>query len=350
MANRLIRLRRLLVIVTLILASLFVWSSGAKDWSRLRKSPEERQQRAAEESSGTGGLRRVRSQWFNWKTRIAHPARDESGEQEWMDLPGNDPHELTDMFDDLRRLNHWFGGWSMTARGLAQFISQLDPSQPVKVLDVATGSADIPNRLARWAREQGHEMTIIATDRNPAVLEIAVGSDDSDDVQLIAADALRLPFADDSFDVAASSFFIHHLTVDEAVAALREMSRVSRHGVLINDLVRSWSSFLGAWTFSRIFTRNGISRHDAVLSARRSYSFTELIELTRLAGLEPEVSYNFAGYRVVVVLRPKSRAGGSVDWSSDLSKQSLNQGSFSTPGIVQDSLSAEAAESRTLRS
>lgn len=261
-----------------------------------------------------------------------------------MDLPGNDPNELTDMFDDLRRLNHWFGGWTMTARGLTQFISQFETGQSITILDVATGSADIPERLALWAREQGHEMTIIATDRNPDVLKMSKGPDDCDDVQLVAADALQLPFSDNSFDVAASSFFIHHLTKDEAVAALREMSRVSRHGVLVNDLVRSWPSFIGAWTFTRIFTRNGISRHDAVLSARRSYSSAELVELARLAGLEPEVSYNFAGYRVVVVLRPKRQAGDSAVTSPNTSKLTIDQSPLSVRDVTQDKLRAKAAD------
>ncbi|HYI15408.1 MAG TPA: methyltransferase domain-containing protein, partial [Thermomicrobiales bacterium] len=110
-----------------------------------------------------------------------------------------------------------------------------------------------------------------------------------------------LPFADDAVDVAACSFFLHHLDPPDVVAALREMRRVSRGTVLINDMVRGWPSFAGAWLFSRIFTRNPISRHDAPLSARRSYTRAELQMMAAAAGLEITATYGFAGYRVVMV-------------------------------------------------
>ena len=97
------------------------------------------------------------------------------------------------------------------------------------------------------------------------------------------------------------------LDPDGVVAALREMRRVSRRGVLVNDLVRGRISYAGAWALSRAFTRNPISRHDAPLSARRSYTRAELSALAARAGLEPVAFYGVLGYRLAMVALP---AGG----------------------------------------
>ncbi|TVR75236.1 MAG: methyltransferase domain-containing protein [Sphaerobacteraceae bacterium] len=269
--------------------------------------------------------------------------RDESREQEWMDLPGGDPHELADMFKDLRRVNHWLGGWDMTARGLTQLLGDHKPGSNLTILDVASGSADIPQRLSQHAQRQGQLISSVAIDNNPEVLKLAQQLGDSDTVLLVAADALRLPFVDDAYDVAACSFFLHHLEPEDVVLALREMRRVSRHGVVINDLVRSRRSYLGALLFTRLFTRNRISRHDAPLSARRAYTRAELIELAARAGLVPVAAYGFLGYRVTLAVteaedqlvspasengwsKPQNAIGGLGLASSIASSDKLNNG------------------------
>jgi ubiquinone/menaquinone biosynthesis C-methylase UbiE len=266
--------------------------------------------------------------------------RDDSGEAEWMDLPGIDPNELTDMFQDLRVVNHWLGGWSMTARGLRSLLGDHDPSGNLMVLDVASGSADIPQMMAQHADQQGHRVTSVAIDINPEVLKLARQLGDAESVQLVAADALQLPFVDDAYDVAACSFFLHHLDPDDVVVALREMSRVSRHGVVINDLVRSWPSYLGALTFSRVFTRNRISRHDAPLSARRAYTHAELVDLAAQAGLEPVAAHSFLGYRLTLVVTEAKTLDTAVPFpaSERLTTRSGSERELAKPSIVPDDL------------
>lgn len=52
-----------------------------------------------------------------------------------------------------------------------------------------------------------------------------------------AADAMALPFRDESFDVVAVHDGLHHL--DDPALAIREMARVARHGVLILEPARA---------------------------------------------------------------------------------------------------------------
>ena len=132
-----------------------------------------------------------------------------------------DPHEVAQMFDGVARHydrtnsltslgfdRHWR---SVTARELA-----LAPGE--KVLDIAAGTAVSTVGLAAsgaWC---------VAADFSLGMLQRGMHRR----VPKVAADALHLPFADDSFDAVTVSFGLRNMkgTVD----ALAEMRRVVRPG------------------------------------------------------------------------------------------------------------------------
>jgi hypothetical protein len=70
--------------------------------------------------------------------------------------------------------------------------------------------------------------------------------------------------------VAHSSLLLHHLDPADAVQALTEMRRVARHGVVVNDLRRSRLAFALIAVPILALTRARSTRHDGLLSARRS--------------------------------------------------------------------------------
>ena len=55
----------------------------------------------------------------------------------------------------------------------------------------------------------------------------------------LVADAVRIPFADHSFDVVLLSYLLHHLPPDTVPAVLREASRVARAYLVITDHLQS---------------------------------------------------------------------------------------------------------------
>jgi ubiquinone/menaquinone biosynthesis C-methylase UbiE len=52
----------------------------------------------------------------------------------------------------------------------------------------------------------------------------------------VNADALKLPFADNSFDVVHSSFLFHHLQLEKRGPALREQLRVARKSLITEEI------------------------------------------------------------------------------------------------------------------
>jgi ubiquinone/menaquinone biosynthesis C-methylase UbiE len=74
--------------------------------------------------------------------------------------------------------------------------------QPKRILEVAAGTGIVTAALQRALPNA----EIVATDLNPAMLEIAAGKVPPESVRFQAADALDLPFGEGEFDLVVSQF------------------------------------------------------------------------------------------------------------------------------------------------
>ena len=127
---------------------------------------------------------------------------------------------------------------------------------------------------------------VIAADLRGEVLEITARNlAGTNHVTLLRADARAIPLGDGEVDVAHASLLMHHFDPDDAIVALAEMRRVSRLGIVINELRRGLLPFTITAATVLALSRARYTRHDGVLSARRAYTLSELDTLARRAGL-----------------------------------------------------------------
>jgi ubiquinone/menaquinone biosynthesis C-methylase UbiE len=226
-----------------------------------------------------------------------------TGVHELLDGPLGDRRALAANLRDLRRINGLTGGATLSVRAIRGLL----PGDGT-VLDIGTGGADIPVRLIDDARRRGAKLEVTATDSRQEVLEAALAvRPDLEHVPgltLGLADGRRLPWPDGEFDVAHASLVLHHLEREDAVMFLRELRRVSRLGIVVNDLSRGRLAWLGAWLVTHTVAAGRYTRHDGPLSVRRAYTRREMEELLREAGLEPSEAFvGFAGHRYAIVAR-----------------------------------------------
>jgi ubiquinone/menaquinone biosynthesis C-methylase UbiE len=234
--------------------------------------------------------------------RLLPPTRDRIDGIEYLDHPGQPPSLLAGNLDDLRRINRWLGGHWLTLRGIEDLLEGYPRDAGVSVVDVGTGGGDVPEATVRWAGRTGRRVHVLAGDVSPEILGLA-RRQVTPLVDLAVLDGRCLPLADGSVDVAVCSLLLHHLSPDDAIALFREMRRVARRGVVVNDLVRSRLGYLGALAIARFATRNPLTRHDGPLSVRRAYTRTEMADLAARAGLGPVTFRGWLGYRVAMVSR-----------------------------------------------
>jgi ubiquinone/menaquinone biosynthesis C-methylase UbiE len=224
---------------------------------------------------------------------------------ELLDTPGTVPAAtLAHNLRDIRRVNRLAGGTAVVLRHLPQLLADVPRETPITLLDIATGSADIPRALVRWARKRGYRFRVIATDVSEDVLAVAREvAADSPRITVEACDARALPYEDGAFDIALCSLALHHFPRDEAVQVLREMGRVARRGIIVNDLVRTWPGYVGAWLLGNVTTRNRLTRNDAPLSILRAWTPDELRVMAREAGLRDTTVTTHAFWRMALVAR-----------------------------------------------
>ncbi|GAB5543374.1 MAG: bifunctional demethylmenaquinone methyltransferase/2-methoxy-6-polyprenyl-1,4-benzoquinol methylase UbiE [Sandaracinaceae bacterium] len=174
-------------------------------------------------------------------------------------------------------------------------VSKLELGARPKVLDLATGTADLAIRIA-----QTHtDAQVVGLD--PSVNMLAIGRDkaraDAVDgrVKLVEGDAQALPFDDDRFDGVTIAFGIRN--VPDRARALAEMARVTRPGgrVAILELSEPRSGLLGP--LARFHVHHVVPTLGGLLSGKKEYRYLQqsiaafpppetFAELMRSAGLD----------------------------------------------------------------
>jgi ubiquinone/menaquinone biosynthesis C-methylase UbiE len=110
---------------------------------------------------------------------------------------------------------------------VSRLVDMVASLAPARTLDVACGSGFLSRHLrgVSVGLDQSHSMARLARSRIPGN-------------RVVLADALRLPFADRSFDRVLTAHFYGHLPPDEREAFLSEASRVAAELVVVDSALR----------------------------------------------------------------------------------------------------------------
>jgi 2-polyprenyl-3-methyl-5-hydroxy-6-metoxy-1,4-benzoquinol methylase len=235
--------------------------------------------------------------------------RFDPADPEWMDRPQPVSPELLSDLSNLRALNRYFGSYRLVRLFLRRWIR---PGDQLRILDLATGSGDIPRLVIEFARKAGGEVEIDAVDLQASTIEIARRlSAGFPEIRYHCADIHH--FGDEnSYDIVLFSLALHHFSGDQAVALLRRCRRLSRGKVLVADLCRSWFAKLGVDLLTATVFREAMTRNDARASVERSFSFQELDHLASEAGWRDYGHRRFRFARQAIWLEHSQSAESNV--------------------------------------
>jgi len=222
-------------------------------------------------------------------------------EPEWIDQPGVAPELLREELRILERLNRRLGGHQLVLQYVRKLVEA--SKSTVSILDLGTGSADIPRAIVAWAREAGVPINVVAVDGNPVVLEAAREKCQRwPEIRLEQHDLRALPYAAESFDVVLCSLTLHHLSPTDSVALLRRMGEIARAGCVLNDLRRNWCAIWIMELLARTIVRSPILRHDGPQSCRAAFTVGELRGMAQQAGFKDfEIRRHHGMFRMVLL-------------------------------------------------
>ncbi len=225
---------------------------------------------------------------------------ERSREAELIDGSAYGQDEYIEALNDLRRVNRWLGGKRAVARHLFPMIQALGKQQ-IRLLDVGTGSADIPEMIVDWGRRGGLQIEFVVLDLNElAAREASRQTARYPEIKVVRGDALHLPFADGSFDFVLASMFLHHFETAAAARLLASFASASRVAFLVNDLRRHPLAYYSIKVLSRIFTANRLVRNDSAVSVLRGFADADLADIAQAANLRLQVFRHFP-YRYIFI-------------------------------------------------
>ena len=230
--------------------------------------------------------------WASWRTRDADAV-------EWLDADQMEGRDLERNLRDIRWINAALGWTAFATRDTLRAL-RAEPGRSWSLLDVASGSGDIPIAIARAARRAGIALSTTLTDRSPRIVAVArERAAGAPGVSVERQDALALPYAAGAFDIGLCTLALHHFAPDDAVALLRSIARVSRR-VVIYDVVRSPLAYAGVVALTRLARMDPMTCHDGPISVRRAYTASEALALAEAAGLRQVVARVRFPYRLAL--------------------------------------------------
>jgi demethylmenaquinone methyltransferase/2-methoxy-6-polyprenyl-1,4-benzoquinol methylase len=197
-----------------------------------------------------------------------------------------------------------------------QTVRHVAPEGDWPMLDLCTGTGDLALAYARRTR-----CPIVAADFCPEMLAIgrqkAAQAGVADRIAFVEADAQRLPFGDEQFQLVTIAFGLRNVTNTDQ--GLREMVRVCRPGGRIAILEfsmprRTPLRQVYGWYFRRVLpqigqalARNGSSAYKYLPQSVDEFpSYEALVERMRHAGLEQSqfTSFTFGTATLYVGVKP----------------------------------------------
>ena len=212
-----------------------------------------------------------------------------------MDRPQPVTRELERDLANLRSFNRWFGSHRLVRHFLRRW---LKPNEKARILDLATGSGDIPRLIVDHARRENLAVQIDAIDQQESTIEIArrlsAGYPEIDfrcanlfewnSLPALKLDGFKPSSLPEPYDIVFCSLALHHFTNDDAVRVLQKIRELSRTRVLVADLRRARWLSCAVYLVTATIYRDKMTTTDARLSAARAFSFVEMRKLAERAG------------------------------------------------------------------
>jgi len=197
---------------------------------------------------------------------------------------------------ELKLVNRYLGGKATTRQGIRLLQKTLPATQPLSILDLGAGGADVFENVS-------HDVRITAIDRNEAACRYIRAHTP---YAAVCGDVLQWPVKDRAFDIVHASLFLHHFREHDIRSILLTSLRSARYGVVVNDLRRSIVAYAGIKLLTVLFSKSDMVRHDGPLSVLRGFSRKELTDILHSCGIRQFIMKRTWAFRWLVVVLKSS--------------------------------------------
>ncbi len=190
--------------------------------------------------------------------------------------------EMKKVLSDIKNVNKWLGGNSITLQGIKKLLKNKNKKNTYTIVDVGCGDGEMLRQCHSFGLKNGYKFLLIGLDFNPHIIENARKKSDSlSNISFEIADVFSDENVIPQCDIALSTLFIHHFKNPDIVLLLRNLVSKASVGVVVNDLHRSRLAF---WLFkiiSPIIIKTNTAKEDGLISIARGFKKKELMEISQ---------------------------------------------------------------------
>lgn len=199
---------------------------------------------------------------------------------------------IDEALQELKIINKYLGGISVTKCGLKKIFSKVNPQNPVNILDAGGGASDVLLSLL-------YNYRIFSIDLNKRVAKYILSN--TNQINVVCGNVLNLPFRKNAISISHLSLLLHHFNEEEIKKILSDIAFVSKYGIIINDLRRSVLAFAGIKLLTILFSKSEFVRNDGPVSVKRGFSKNDLTKILDDLNLRYEIIRKWA-FRWLVVI------------------------------------------------
>jgi SAM-dependent methyltransferase len=198
---------------------------------------------------------------------------------EFLDSKDCDPQLAYSSYRLMKWVNRFGGGTKAVANYLATEISRNGDSHSIRILDIGSGTCDIPLAILKWARNRSQNIKLTCLETNKTALKIAeekIKRSGFDAIELKDESIFEFDCRQD-FDYAIGSMFFHHFQDEQILDLIEKLRLYVIRSILINDLQRNLMSYACCHILACSFSKG--LKHDVFLSIRKGFKSKELSNL-----------------------------------------------------------------------
>ena len=185
--------------------------------------------------------------------------------------------EMNNLLRDLKWVNRWLGGNSITLNGIVKLLKDHPKSKGITLLDIGCGDGELLRVCSYFFQRKRYKVKCIGIDFNPNILERAKHeSKDYARMEFRKVDVVLNENLIPNCDIALFTLFLHHFNNEQIEQILKSVLKKSQKGLVINDLHRSRMAFVLFKFISTVFLRTKTAKHDGLVSIARGFEKQEL--------------------------------------------------------------------------
>lgn len=212
--------------------------------------------------------------------------------------------EMQNLLKDLKIVNKWLGGNSITIDGIRDLMEPKLKTDKITILDVGCGDGELLRQCAAFGKQNEYNFELIGVDFNANIIEYAkLKSKEYPNIKFEKVDVFSKENSIPNCDIALCTLFLHHFNNRDIEYLLKRLLDKTSIGLVINDLERNKQAFTLFKIFSKFILKTKTARHDGLISVARGFKKSELVTISKnIPNQKSEISWKWA-YRFQWILK-----------------------------------------------